>query len=46
MLTSRGNPLPIGYLRDMLENPFYSGQIRWKGKTYPDQHEPIVRQEE
>ena len=41
-LTARGNRIPIENIRSMLQNPFYIGQIRWKGDVHQGQHVPLV----
>ena len=43
---SGGVPLGNGVFYKILANPFYAGQIRWKGQLYPGKHEPIVSVEE
>lgn len=40
--TGAGRPLPLSYVRDMLENPFYAGRFRWNGAEYPAKHVPVV----
>lgn len=32
-------------LHHILRNPFYRGEIRYKGRTYPGAHEPLVSAE-
>jgi len=40
--TTAGKPLPLSYVRSMLENPFYAGRFRWKGAEYPAKHTPLI----
>ena len=40
--TGRGKPLPLSYVRKMLENPFYCGRLRWKGVEHAGRHQAVV----
>ena len=40
--TTAGKPLPLSYVRSMLENPFYAGRLFWKGAEYPGRHTPVI----
>ena len=37
-----GRPVAASHLREMLENPFYVGRLRWKGADYNGAHAPLV----
>jgi site-specific DNA recombinase len=37
-----GNKLSKSMVHKHLQNPFYHGEILWKGKTYPGNHEPLI----
>jgi site-specific DNA recombinase len=43
--TASGKAVPASCIRDMLENPFYTGRMRWKGAEYPARHPGIVSEE-
>ncbi|TAL51158.1 hypothetical protein EPN81_00690 [Patescibacteria group bacterium] len=43
--TRLGNPLALEMVRRLLSNPFYAGQVRYKGRLYSGAHEPIVDQQ-
>ena len=38
-------PFTLDSVRTMLSNPFYLGQVKWKGELYPGKHQAIVSQE-
>ncbi len=38
-------PLSASTVNDMLRNPYYVGEIRYKGKVYPGRHEPLIDRE-
>lgn len=38
----KGHKLSTSYVRQLLVNPFYSGQLRWQGKLFPGKHPAIV----
>ena len=42
LLTQDGRPLAISALTTLLRNPFYAGQLRWKGELFAGRHEPLV----
>ncbi len=52
-LSNRANPLWIGgpkafgpdTVRDMLQNPFYLGMVKYKGSLYPGKHPALISQE-
>ena len=37
-----GSPLSVSGLYRVLSNPFYAGQIRYKGQWYPGRHETMI----
>lgn len=37
--------LSKGYIDAILKNPFYYGQMRFKGKLYPHRYEPLITKE-
>jgi len=37
-----GKPVSNAYVVNLLTNPFYCGQMRWKGDVYPATHPPLV----
>jgi len=37
-----GKTLSQTYVRHLLVNPFYIGQLRWEGKIFPGKHPPLV----
>jgi len=39
---SRGNFIHLTGMALILHNPFYTGVIKIKGKTYPGKHEPLI----
>ena len=40
-----GQPFTRGHLYQLLHNPLYVGEVRHKEKTYPGQHEAIVKRQ-
>ena len=40
--TRKGGTLGKGALHKLLTNPFYCGLIRWQGRLYPGNHDPLV----
>jgi site-specific DNA recombinase len=40
--SANGGTLAASYLREMLENPFYIGRLRWNGKDYPGRHPALI----
>ncbi|UPT67953.1 MAG: recombinase family protein [Sphingobacteriales bacterium JAD_PAG50586_3] len=42
LTNSKGNVIRLSVLHKMLQNPFYKGLIRVKGKFYEGRHTPIV----
>jgi len=40
-----GKKLEVSKLYYLLENPFYIGQFRWKGKPYDGSHKPLITEE-
>ena len=42
---SRETGVPRSTVRRILRNPIYKGKVRWKGKTVPGQHKPIIQGE-
>jgi site-specific DNA recombinase len=50
-LRSRGNrrysprPLQLSAVHALFGNPFYMGQVRYKGKLYKGRHEPLISEE-
>ena len=40
--TRKGPPLTAGQIHTILQNPFYYGEMRVKGKLYPHVYEPII----
>jgi len=43
--TSLGNPIALGAIHRMLQNPFYAGRVRWQGLERPGIHPAIVSEE-
>jgi hypothetical protein len=37
-----GNRIVASRVHELLRDPFYIGQIRWNGRAYPGQHEPLI----
>jgi site-specific DNA recombinase len=35
-------PIALSYIRKILRDPFYKGEMRWKGMIYPAKHEALV----
>ena len=44
-LEQDGHGFSISALQRLLRNPFYKGELRWKGGDYPGRHEPLVTSE-
>ena len=42
MRSKSGRKLYRSNIDNILKNPVYTGQIRWKGELYPGRHEPLV----
>ena len=40
-----GHKLAQSNIRKMLANPFYVGRVRWEGKEFPGNHDPLVTSE-
>lgn len=45
LVSRSGKPLKIGPFWYMLNNPFYTGTVRWKGRLIRGTHEPLISQE-
>jgi site-specific DNA recombinase len=43
---SGGSPLALATIYRILGNPFYTGQIAWKGQLFPGKHEAVVTPDE
>lgn len=41
-----GNPLCENAVRNLLKNPFYTGQFKWKGQIYNGNHPPMISKAE
>jgi len=39
---NNGKKLQRSKMAFILQNPFYIGQFKWGGKTYPGKHEPLI----
>ena len=39
---NNGIVLGLSYIKKILSNPFYKGQMLWKGTVYPAIHEPLI----
>jgi len=42
MALDNGIVLGLSYIKKILSNPFYKGQMLWKGTVYPAIHEPLI----
>jgi hypothetical protein len=43
MLSSeKGRPIPKRQVEHLLQNPFYMGQMRYRGRLYPHKYEPLI----
>ena len=42
--TRKGAPLSAGQIQHILQNPFYYGEMRMKGRLYPHIYEPLIRE--
>jgi hypothetical protein len=42
LLSRNGRPLGVRALREVLSNPFYTGHLRYKGRTLSGRHEPLI----
>jgi site-specific DNA recombinase len=43
---SGGTPIALATIYRILGNPFYTGDIVWKGEVYPGKHTPVVTHDE
>lgn len=43
--TKLGNSLSKGEIDHILKNPFYYGEMRYKGKLYPHKYKPLIKKE-
>lgn len=43
--SSTGRPLALSMVDHILNNPFYYGQMRSKGKLYPHKYQPLISKE-
>ncbi|WP_051448299.1 recombinase family protein [Bradyrhizobium sp. WSM1417] len=37
-----GGIVPISKVHTILRNPIYTGEVHWKGRSYPGRHRPLV----
>lgn len=37
-----GRRWELSYIEDLLRNPLYAGQVRWRGEVYPGRHAPLI----
>lgn len=37
-----GRPLTNSQIDELLQDPFYYGDMKWNGKTYPHRYEPLI----
>ena len=45
LVSRNGKPLKVSAFWYMLNNPFYTGMVTWRGQVIPGSHQPLVSQE-
>ncbi|MEV0534732.1 recombinase family protein [Kitasatospora sp. NPDC050463] len=40
--SEKGRPIPKRQVEHLLQNPFYMGQMRYRGRLYPHKYEPLI----
>jgi site-specific DNA recombinase len=40
-----GGAVPVSKVHTILRNPIYTGEVHWKGRSYPGRHRPLITRE-
>jgi site-specific DNA recombinase len=40
-----GGAVPVSKTHTILRNPIYTGEVHWKGRSYPGRHRPLIAHE-